>query len=114
MIAGVNVIAADTEGDAERQRVWVARRRVARFVTPGVTLTDDEADEVLASPQGQHIAQMMHFTASGTSQQVYDYLLDLAESAQVDELITVHPSPTLDERLRSIDLLADARDAAAA
>jgi hypothetical protein len=26
-------------------------------------------------------------------------------------LMTVHPSPTIDERLRSIDLLADARDA---
>ena len=114
VIAGVNVIASESEADAERQRVWVARRRIARFVTPGVTLSDTEADELLASPQGQQIAQMMHYTAAGTPDEVYAYLVNFAELAQVDELITVHPSPTLDERLHSIDLLADARDAAVA
>lgn len=111
-IAGVNVIASESSEDAERQRLWVARRRLARFVTPGLKLSDEQADEVLASPQGQQIAQMMHYTAAGSPDEVYDYVVELAESAQVDELITVHPSPTLDERLRSIDLLADARDSA--
>ena len=38
------------------------------------------------------------------------YLRNFADEAQVDELMTVHPSPTIDERLRSIDLLADALD----
>ena len=28
----------------------------------------------------------------------------------IDELITVHPSPTIEERLRSVDLTADAMD----
>ena len=30
--------------------------------------------------------------------------------ANVDELITVHPSPTIEARLRSVDLTADALD----
>ncbi len=114
VIAGVSVIASDTKADADRQQLWVARKRVARFLTPGRELTDDEADQVLAMPQGQQIAQMMHYSAIGEPGQVHDYLVNFVETAQVDELITVHPSPTLDERLRSINLLADARDAAVA
>ena len=53
---------------------------------------------------------MMHYTAAGTPDEVACYLNDLAREADVDELITVHPSPTVAERLRSIDLLADAHD----
>jgi alkanesulfonate monooxygenase SsuD/methylene tetrahydromethanopterin reductase-like flavin-dependent oxidoreductase (luciferase family) len=110
VIAGVNVIAAETEEEAEIQYRDVARRRVARFLRSPRALTADEADQILASPQGQHIAQMMHYTASGTGDYVHRYLEHLATEANVDELITVHPSPTIDERLRSIDLLADAHD----
>ena len=42
---------------------------------------------------------------------MHRYLENFAEAVGVDELMTVHPSPTINERLRSIDLLADARDA---
>ena len=54
---------------------------------------------------------MMHYTAAGTAETVHRYLENFAEAVGVDELMTVHPSPTINERLRSIDLLADARDA---
>lgn len=111
VIAGVNVIASETNEDAQRQHREVSRRRVARFLQVPRELTDDEADEVLFSPQGQQIAQMMHYTAVGTGATVTDYLDDFAREADVDELITVHPSLTIDERLRSVDLLADAHDA---
>jgi luciferase family oxidoreductase group 1 len=106
-IAGVNVIAADTDEDAEAQRLDVNRRRVARFLRMPRELTDDEADELLASPQGQGIAQMTHYTAAGSPALVKRYLNNFAEEADVDELITVHPSQKLDQRLRSIDLTAD-------
>ncbi len=108
VMAGVNVIAAETAEDAERQRLAVSRRRIGRFVTPPGDLTDEEADSLLASPQGQQIAQMMHYTAAGTPDAVARYLRDFADEAGVDELMTVHPSPTIAERLRSIDLLAGA------
>ncbi len=110
VMAGVNVIAADSEEDAERQRVIVARRRIGRFVTPRRKLSDDEADALLASPQGKQIAQMMHYTAAGTPTTVKEYLDTFAASVGVDELVTVHPAPTIAERLRSVELLADAND----
>lgn len=108
VMAGVNVIAADSDEDAERQRLNVSRRRIARFVTPRRDLTDDEADAMLASPQGQQIAQMMHYTAAGTPDLVARYLRSFADEVGVDEIMTVHPSPTIAERLHSIDLLAGA------
>jgi len=110
VLAGVNVIAADTDDDAQSQSRDVSRRRVARFLRIPRELTDDEADEVLASPQGRQIAQMMHYTAAGSPDVVKRYLENFAQEAAVDELITVHPSPTIDQRLRSIDLLADVQE----
>lgn len=110
VIAGVNVIVADDADDAVEQFSSVARWRVARFVAPGRELTDDEADAVLHSPQGRQIAQMMHYSAVGDPAAVRAYLHEFAERAGVDELMTVHPSPALEQRLRSIDLLADALD----
>jgi alkanesulfonate monooxygenase SsuD/methylene tetrahydromethanopterin reductase-like flavin-dependent oxidoreductase (luciferase family) len=107
VIAGVNVIAADTNDDAQRQQLEVSRRRIARFVTSGRDLTDDKADELLRSPQGEQIAQMMHYTAAGDPELVATYLDNFAREVGVDELMTVHPSSTADERLRSIDLLAE-------
>jgi len=109
-IAGVNVIAAETREDAERQHLDVARRRVARFLRVPRELSEDEADQVLASPQGQQIAQMMHYTAAGDPELVGRYLRNFAGEADVDELITVHPSLTISERLRSIELLAAEHD----
>jgi luciferase family oxidoreductase group 1 len=109
-IAGVNVIAADTDDEAQQQWTAVRRWRVARFVAPGRDLTDDDADAILASPQGQQIAQMMHYSAVGTPERVTAYLDEFAELAGADELITAHASPTIDQRLRSVDLVADAMD----
>ncbi len=109
-IAGVNVIAADSDDEALEQWETVRRYRIARFVAPGRDLSDDEADAILASPQGQQIAQMMHYSAVGTPDRVKVYLDEFAERAGVDELITAHASPTIDQRLRSVDLLADAMD----
>ncbi len=110
VMAGVNVICAETDDDAESQHLTVQRRRIGRFVTPRRDLTDEEADELLASPQGRQIAQMMHYTAAGTPATVARYLDNFAAEVGVDELITVHPGPTVEQRLRSIELLADAVD----
>ncbi len=106
VIAGVNVIAADSDEDAQRQHLAVRRRRIARFTTSEKELSDQEADRLLQSPQGQQIAQMMHYTAVGTPELVATYLANFAREVGADELMTVHPSPTIDERLRSVKLLA--------
>ena len=109
-LAAVNVIAADTDDDALEQFTAVRRRRIARFVTPPRDLTDDEADELLASPQGRQIAGMMHYSAVGSPPGVRAYLDEFVDRTGVDELITAHASPTIDQRLRSLELLADAMD----
>ncbi len=110
VMAGVNVVCADTDEQAEAEQLIVQRRRIGRFVTPPRDLTDDEADRLLASPQGRQIAQMMHYTAAGSPRTVARYLDNFADEVGVDELVTVHPGPTVEARLRSIDLLADAVD----
>jgi hypothetical protein len=50
---------------------------------------------------------MMHFTVAGTPPAVEAYLEAFTEHAGADELITVHPSPTLTTRLRSVELTAE-------
>ncbi|HUF32658.1 MAG TPA: LLM class flavin-dependent oxidoreductase [Acidimicrobiales bacterium] len=107
VIAGVNVIAADTDADAQHQLEVVRRRRVARMVAGGRSLSDEEADALLRSPQGRQVLQMMHHTAVGGPATVADQLNDFVELAQADELIVVHASPSVEARLRSVDLLAD-------
>ena len=107
VIAAVNVLAADTEEDAQAQLQRVMRSRVARFLVKDRDLTDEEADALLASPQGRQIAGMMRYLAVVTPGTVREYLSAFAEHADADELITAHASPTLEDRLRSLDLTAD-------
>ncbi|MDQ8044627.1 MAG: LLM class flavin-dependent oxidoreductase [Solirubrobacteraceae bacterium] len=106
-IAAVNVLAADTDEEAERQ--YQARRRmVARvlFSRPGRPLSPDEIELVIASPQAAQLESMMRCTAKGQPADVADYLADFAERTGADELITVHQADSLDGRLRSLELLA--------
>jgi luciferase family oxidoreductase group 1 len=110
VIAGVNVIAADTDAEAQEQLHSVRRARVARMLRGERNLTDDEADALLLSPQGQHVEQMMRYSAVGTPEVVKEYLEAFAEHADADELIVVHASPTVDARLRSVDLVAEVSD----
>ena len=42
--------------------------------------------------------------------EVKEYLDEFAEHAGADELITAHSSPTIEQRLHSVDLLADVND----
>jgi len=107
VIAGVNVITADSDAEAQQQLLTVRRSRVARIVGRDRRYTDEEADALLRSPQGRSIAQMMRYTAVGAPEAVREYLDAFAEHASADELITAHASRTLEEKLRSIDLLAD-------
>lgn len=107
VIAGVNVIAAESESVAEEYRVSVLRARVASILGAGRTLSDEQADYVLGTPQGRHVAQMMTYAAVGTPAMVRAYLDDFAALADADELIVVHASPTIEARLRSVELVSE-------
>ncbi|UVJ39276.1 LLM class flavin-dependent oxidoreductase [Arthrobacter sp. CJ23] len=106
VIAGVNVVAADSASDAQQLFLAVKRDRVSRFLGGGREFTDDEADLILDTPQGQHLAEMMTYSAVGTPDVVRDYLDEFARHADADELIVAHQSNGTDARLRSVELLA--------
>ena len=110
-IAAVNVTAADSTEDAERQTHLVHRNRVRAMIgRRGTMLNDEQLDEVVRSPQGQQIIGMLRYTAAGTGDQVRDYLTDFAATAHADELMISLQAPTHEEALRSMEILAGVWD----
>jgi luciferase family oxidoreductase group 1 len=109
-IAGMNVIAADDDGSAQEQLEHTRQARVrSLFKRPdGVRLTDGQVREILCSPRAVAVEQMMRHTAVGTPDRVLAQLDEFRAHTGVDEVITVHPGRSAEQRLRSIELLADA------
>ncbi len=105
VIVGANVVVAETEDDAQKNFVTLRRARVGIVAGRDRTYTDDEADEILASPQGRYVDQMLTYTAVGTPAVVEQYLDELAAETDADELMVVHAAPTIEDRLRSVELL---------
>jgi alkanesulfonate monooxygenase SsuD/methylene tetrahydromethanopterin reductase-like flavin-dependent oxidoreductase (luciferase family) len=114
VIAGVNVFAADTTEDAEDQVAAAKRRRARLFFGRGRTLSDEEVEQILASPAGRSVLQMMRYTAIGTVDEVTAYLERFTEHAQADELILASAAPDQTRRLRTFELIAQAREGSAA
>jgi len=106
VIAGVNVIAAETSASAQTQFRAVKRARVSTFLGKGRRFSDEEADVLLASPAGMQLEEMVSCSAVGTGAEVRAWLERFVVRAQADELITVHPSPAIADRLCSVELLA--------
>jgi len=119
-IVGVNVIAADTESSAREQFQAIRRMRAISLYgrgRPGQSpqdLTDEQADQLLAAGVGEHVDQMLTYTAVGTPPQVRDYLDRFVGQTGADELIVAHQAPAIEPRLRSVTLLAQAMAAVAA
>ncbi|HSB87573.1 MAG TPA: LLM class flavin-dependent oxidoreductase [Ilumatobacteraceae bacterium] len=109
VIAGVNVIAADTDAAAQQQLVAARRRRVRSvFSRDGEKLGDDDVDRILRSPQAAFVEQMMTYVAVGLPAVVRSYLDDFARHSHADELMVVHQADSVDARLQSVRLLAEA------
>jgi alkanesulfonate monooxygenase SsuD/methylene tetrahydromethanopterin reductase-like flavin-dependent oxidoreductase (luciferase family) len=116
VIAGVNVLAADTTAAAKAQRQAVRRLRAVnlfgrQFGVRNPAIGDEHADEILAAGAAAHVDQMLTYAAVGTPEDVRGYLEAFARLTDADELITVHPAPSLDERLHSVTLLAEVMSA---
>lgn len=114
LICGHSVIAADTDDDAERQ--FQRRRRTfakALFSPPGNRLTDEQAEELLASPRGAYLNRVFHYSAVGTSDSVVRTLAAFAAETGADEIITAHHADRTESRVHSIALLAGAWSAQA-
>ena len=113
VIAGVNVIAADTVGAAESQLQHIRRRRAVSLYgrqlgVRDLDMPDDQADQLLAAGAAAQVDEMLTYTALGTPHQVQDYLDGFQRRTEADELMVTHQAPTIDDRLRSIVLVGEA------
>lgn len=113
VIAGVNVLAADTVETAQQQLQNVRRARAVAMFGKQVGLidhnfSDDQADQLLAAGAALHVDQMLTYTATGTPPQIRDYLAEFRRHTGADELITTHHARPIEARLRSATLAAEA------
>jgi luciferase family oxidoreductase group 1 len=114
VIAGVNVVAADT-ASAAQTNLQAARRTMATgLFGRGRSFTDAEADLLLSQGAGQHVDAMFTHTAVGTPAEVRAHLEGFRRLADADELIVAHQSPTTEGRLRSVALTAEAMESVSA
>jgi luciferase family oxidoreductase group 1 len=115
VIAGCNVIAADTATAAADQLQAIRRTRaIGLFArTRGISaaeleLSDAEADHLLAAGLAAHVDEMLTYAAVGTPAEVGEYLESFGSQTGADELIVTHQAPRIEDRLRSVTLLAEA------
>lgn len=114
-IAGMNVIAAPTDREAQTLLHGTARLRAKLvFGQPGRPLDDDEADLLLDSPQGAAAWDMLRCSAVGTAAMARRQLERFASDVGVDEVILASAAPARAAALRTIELLAADQHAATA
>jgi luciferase family oxidoreductase group 1 len=112
LIAGVGVTVADTAEDARAQFQAVRRARAVNLFARQIgaspaDVTDQQADRLLAGGAAAHVDQMLTYSAVGTPREAADYLDNFRAKTGADELILVHQARGIEERLRSVTLLAD-------
>jgi luciferase family oxidoreductase group 1 len=109
-IAGVGVIAAADKASADAQLEITRRVRVkSLFKSPsGAKLTEEEVDQILDSPRARAVDEMLTYSAVGTGEEAAAYLADFQQKTGVQELITVHYADSVDNRVRSVEILAEA------
>jgi luciferase family oxidoreductase group 1 len=119
VMVAANVLAADTTSAAQAQLQSVRRARAVglfgrQLGVVGPDVSDEQADQILAAGADVHIDQMLTYSAVGTPGEVRSSLNDFLQLTKADELITVHHAPLVEERLRSVTLLAEAMPLAVA
>jgi luciferase family oxidoreductase group 1 len=112
LVAGVNVIAAETSAAAANQVQGIRRRRAVSLYgrqlgMRDLEMTDEQADQLLAAGAGAQVDEMLTYTAVGTQRQVRDYLDGFLDHTKADELMVTHQAPTIEGRLQSVTLLGE-------
>jgi luciferase family oxidoreductase group 1 len=107
VMAGVNVLVADSAADADELLRLARIDRVKRLLSRGGhELTDAEAVAALDLPAGRQVLNMMRYTAAGTPDVVEQYLTEFAARVGIDELIVTSPAVDRAAWYRSFELLA--------
>lgn len=109
VIAGLNLVAAPTRAEAEAEFHVRKRGMVSALFGRVRALSDDEGDALLRSPAGEQVSQMLSFAAVGTPDEARRMAETFARHAHVDEVMLALGSPTLDGRVRSLELFLSAK-----
>lgn len=108
-IAGVNIVIADTDEEAERLYTSLIRMFFgvltgnSQPLHPPTEMTDDLKDIV----QHPSLHQMLKYSFVGTKETVKTQLKDFINETQVDELIMVSTIYSIDDRIKSAKLFAE-------
>lgn len=106
-IAAMNVIAADTEEQAQHEFAQARRLRVHLLVGRGRDLSDQELDMLMDSPAAGQVLHMLRHSAVGTGDQVAETVRAFGERVQADEVMTTMMAPDFAVRRRSVELLGE-------
>lgn len=109
VMAGVNIIIADTDEEAERLSTSLIRMIVGIFtgkrdyVQPPTAMTDD-LKEIMQHPQ---VHQMLKYSFVGSKAKVKAQVKEFMEQTQADELIAVTHIYDVKDRIRSYQLFSE-------
>lgn len=109
VLAGVNIIVADTDEEAQRLSTSLIRMIVGiltgkrDYVQPPTEMTDD-LTEVMQHPQ---VYQMLKYSFIGSKTTVKEQVNNFLAETKVDELIAVTHIFDVNERIRSYELFAE-------
>lgn len=108
VIAAVNVIAADESAAAlaTQEKVLHARVRMLAGRVGSGRLDDETVTALLDTAVGAQARHMLHHTVAGDAGEVTAGLAAFAEQSDADELMITNPAPGLDQRLRTLEILA--------
>ena len=112
-MAGVNVMVADTTAEAERLFTSVLQRfhGIVTGRRTGVTEPRGDIAGLMSSwspAERQAVSDMTRVSLVGTPDEVRDGLAGFVEATGVDEVIVTCGAHDHEDRLRSLELLADA------
>lgn len=111
VIAGINVIAAESEKEA-REQLHIVRclfiKNLAKLESGRLPELSDEA--LLRLPHAAFVEQMFTHRAVGTPGAVAQVVNDFQAKCGADEVMTVHHAASVPQRLASVRLLAQAAE----
>ncbi|MFT3661617.1 MAG: LLM class flavin-dependent oxidoreductase [Gordonia sp. (in: high G+C Gram-positive bacteria)] len=106
VIAATTVIAHDDAELVARQLHESRRQRAKLLFARDLTMSDEQADALLAGPAGRQVDEMLRYAATGTPDEVRTALNAFAEHAQADELMLASLAPDRDVWFGTVEALA--------